>query len=178
MEFWNSLGQVSLLVLLIFLGIIFLFSLTVNLLSVPFLPTNKKRMKKMLEVADLKEDDLVFDLGSGDGRFVIEASKKVNYAVGFELNLFLNLWAWASAKIQKRTNVKFITQSFWQADLSKPTKVFVYLLGSIMTKMEDKFLNEAQDGLIIISNTFKFKNLKPIKEFPEDKIYVYKITKK
>ena len=178
MEILNSLGQVALIVLILFLAIIFIFGLTVNLLSVPFLPTNKKRMQKMLELGELNEDDIVFDLGSGDGRFVIEASKRgVKQAVGFELNFLLNIWARISAKIQKRNNTIFLTQSFWNADLSKPTKVFVYLLGSVMTKMEQKFLDEAQDGLIVISNTFKFKNIEPIKTFPEEKIYVYKIIK-
>jgi hypothetical protein len=179
MDFLNSLRDVIVISILISLiiGLVVIFAMM--LINIPFVPTRKKIMQKMLDAAKLEKKDIIFDLGSGDGRFIRQAAGKgIKKAVGFEVNLFLFLWSWSFSKILKQKNAFFIYKSFWKADLSKATKVFVYLLPSAMQKLEEKIFEEANDGLIVISNTFRFKKLEPIQVYEKEKIYVYEIKTK
>ncbi len=178
MDFLTSLRDVSIIASLIFSAILFISLLIFNLVGVPFVPTNRKKLKLMIDEANINSNDIVYDLGSGDGRMVIESAKAGSKnSIGFEINPFLNIWANIMAKIKKVDNTEFVTTSLWSADFSKPTKIFVYLLTSTMHKLEAKIMDEGQNGLIIISNTFKFKDLKPIKSFVKEKVYVYRIEK-
>lgn len=178
MEFFNSVKDVLIITLVLVIAIAVLSIFIVSMLSVPFVPTRRRILNQMLNIANLKSEDIVFDLGSGDGRAVIEAAQRgVKSAVGFEINVFLFLWSWLLSKIFRLKNSKFILKSFWNADLSKPTKIFVYLLPLTMQKLEEKILAEAQDGLVVVSNTFKFKNIEPERVLEKEKIYLYIIRK-
>lgn len=159
------------------LGFILLLSVFNTLLPVPFIPTGKKTANKMIEAADLKKTDTIYDLGSGDGRLVIMAAQKgVKSAVGFEINPFLNIWARIRARIKKVKNTVFFTKSVFAADLSKCDKLFVYLSTALMGKLEEKILDEMNDGALVISNTFTFKKLEPVKIIDKN-IKVYKVKK-
>jgi 16S rRNA A1518/A1519 N6-dimethyltransferase RsmA/KsgA/DIM1 with predicted DNA glycosylase/AP lyase activity len=159
--------------------LVFILALCVfnTLLPVPFIPTSKKTARKMVEAANLKETDSVYDLGSGDGRLILMAAEKgVKSAVGFEINPFLNMLARLKAKILKRKNTLFITQSVFAADLSKCDKLFIYMSTKIMKKLESKIMNEMKDGALVISNTFPFYDMKPIQVI-DNKIKIYRIQK-
>ena len=154
-----------------------MFSFFNMFLAAPFVPTSRKTVKKMIEMAELDKKDIVYDLGSGDGRLVIAAARKrVKKAVGFEINPLLNIYARIKSKILRLKNTTFLTKSIWSADLSKCNKLFVYLLPNSMTKLEAKILEEMKDGSYIVSHSFKFPNLEPVNEY-EGKIRVYKVDK-
>jgi hypothetical protein len=163
--------SILLIISLIFLG----FAIFGMLLAAPFVPSSKRKTKEMIEAANLQKDDVVYDLGSGDGRLVICAAKKgVKNAVGFELNFLLNLYATIKAKILKLDNTTFLNRSLWKADLSQCNKLFVYLLPGTMKKLQTKVLAEMKPGSLVISQSFSFPKLKPIKQVGKD-IFVYKI---
>ena len=149
-----------------------------NFTSAPFLPSNKKALNKMIEMADLNSDDIVYDLGSGDGKVVIAAARHgIKKAVGFETNPILNLIAKLNARFFKVKNVEFVTTNLFNADLSKCNKVFVYLLPKAMAKLETKIMEEMPNGGLVISNTFRFKNLVPTQSSESPRILIYKISK-
>jgi predicted RNA methylase len=146
-------------------------------LAAPFVPTSRKTVRKMIEAAELDKKDIVYDLGSGDGRLVIAAArKKVKKAVGFEINPLLNIYASIKAKILRLKNTTFITRSIWNSDLSKCNKLFVYLMPNSMNRLESKILSEMKEGSYIISHSFRFPNMEPIREI-DDKVRVYKVIK-
>lgn len=167
------LSIIALITSLIFLG----FCICNTFLAAPFVPSSRKTSRKMIDAADLKKDDIIYDLGSGDGRLVIMAARKgIKYAVGFEVNPLLNIFARIKAVLFRLPNTKFYTRSIWNADLSKCDKIFVYLLPKSMIKLEKKILEEMQEGSFIISHSFSFPSLKPIKEI-DNKVRVYQIKK-
>jgi ribosomal protein L11 methylase PrmA len=176
MDIFNAFGEIFLFSLVLVASIFFLIMIIISAIGVPFLPSSKRKVDLMISLANLNKDSIVYDLGSGDGRLVIEAAKKgVSHAVGFEINPILNLFARIRAYFLKLKNLTFFTKSMWKADLSKPDIIFLYLLPSVMLKLEEKLINEGKENMIIISNTFKFKKIPLIKEFEKEKIYVYKL---
>lgn len=135
----------------------------------------------MIEMADLKEGEIVYDLGCGDGRLLIEAEKKQNVeARGFEIApipfLIANIKKWtANAKI------KLNFSNFLKADLCDADVIFCYLGPDIMASLYQKIKKECKKGTRIISNTFRIPEVKPAKIRPKDlqkrvpTIYLYEI---
>ncbi|MBP9718593.1 class I SAM-dependent methyltransferase [Candidatus Gracilibacteria bacterium] len=135
----------------------------------------------MIEAAELKDGEHVYDLGCGDGRILIAAqrAKKV-HVVGFELAPLVYLLArvrlWA-AKCRAQLHLK----SFYKAQLQNADVIFCYLFPEVMEKLREKFFAECKPGTRIISHTFRMHGVEPYQVFPQDKktgmpsIYVYKI---
>lgn len=176
MEILNILRLVFFVVVLVIFFVFLVFSVGNIFLAAPFVPSSKKTSKRMIDAINLKKTDVVYDLGSGDGRLVILAARKgVKKAVGFEVNLLLNVWGRFKSKLLKLNNTVFITKSFWKADLSVCDKLFVYTSIKSMKRLEKKVLSEMKDGSYVISNTFSFPNLEPVEII--DNVKIYKINK-
>lgn len=124
-----------------------------------FVPLSQKTIDKMLRLADAKPDDLLFDLGSGDGRVVIAAAK--NYgtqAVGIEKSRIL---AWLSKRAIKENGVqdkvRIINADFFAQDLSQATIVTAYLSRRMNFRLEPKLRKELRDGTRILSADHTFE---------------------
>lgn len=135
----------------------------------PFVPTKKERIKKLLELLSLK-GKAFYELGSGDGRIVIEAAKMGAKAVGIEqsfLRVFYSKIKSASVKnahfIRRRTS--FIHGNIFNLDYSNADVVFIFLLPKGVEKLEEKLKKELKKGSLVVTQTFHFKNWKPYKKF-------------
>jgi hypothetical protein len=111
----------------------------------PFVPTPTRYAHIVVEALDVRKGDTVYELGSGDGRFVLAYAKCVPDAsyIGIERNPFLH----AVALVRKRIagnppNVEFRRGDFFKADLSGADKIYAYLLTSVMRELESKFESE------------------------------------
>lgn len=172
-EVLSGIGIITLF--LIFFSVIFFFLLA-YFIGAPYYPSSHKVTKRMIELAEINEDDVVYDFGSGDGRLILAAAKmKPKTAIGFEINPYLNLIAKSKALLSNTKNVSFITQSYTKAKLKKCTKLFVYLLPESMRKIEDKVFSTMPKGSLVITNTFHFKEHKPIYEDMKLKINIYEV---
>lgn len=160
--------------LLILGAILFIFNLFVPIIGgAPYLPTSKQRVKKMLEIAGLKSGEILIDMGSGDGRILIEAAQHGALAIGYEIDPILVYLA--RRKIKKLgldKQVKIYWRSFWRADLSKADVVTIYGITGMMKKMEKKLLKELKPGARICSYLFSFPRWDLEKK--ESGIYFYK----
>jgi SAM-dependent methyltransferase len=165
--------KIIILIVLLVISILFLlFSVFNMFLAAPFVPSSRKAVKKMIDAAELAPTDVVYDLGSGDGRLVLMAAKKgVQDAVGFELNPTLNVYARIRARFMGLSNTTFLTKTLWKADLSNCNKLFLYLLPKSMQQLESKILKEMPKGSYIISNSFSLRGLEPIKTIDAIKVY-------
>jgi SAM-dependent methyltransferase len=134
--------------------------------DVIFVPTPQPVVEAMLELAQVKRTDVVYDLGSGDGRIVITAAKKYGASgVGLEIDPALVKKARANAVAAGVSNrVRFATQNLFTADLSKATVVTLYLLQSINERLRPKLVRELKPGTRIVSHVF---NMGP--EWPPEK---------
>jgi predicted RNA methylase len=125
-----------------------------------FVPLSQKTIDEMLRMADARPGDLLFDLGSGDGRVVIAAAKNHGIqAVGIEKSRVL---AWLSKRAVRKNGVqdkvRIVNADFFEQDLSQATIVTAYLSRKINRRLEPKLRKELRDGTRIVSadHTFKF----------------------
>ena len=115
----------------------------------------------IIDFADIKKDDILYDLGSGDGRILVEAAKKNISVIGIEHNLLLN-WI-AKRKTRKLRNVKIIQGNIFRQDISKATIIVAYLSRKVTRKLQEKIKRETKDGTKIILVDHPFINWKPVK---------------
>ncbi len=127
----------------------------------PYFPSLKPHVRAALDLLDLKEGDVVYDLGCGDGKFLKAAAKKGATAIGYELNPFMFLYSWLTTRrYGRRVKVRF--GNFWRADISKADAIFVFLLDKYMSKLDTKLKKESKRGLKLVSHTFKIPGKKII----------------
>jgi predicted RNA methylase len=125
-------------------------------LDVPYVPTPPDVVEKMLEMADVGKDDIVYDLGSGDGRIVIAAaSKRGATGVGINLNPERVAEAKENAK-QARVDdkVKFRVGDLYKTDLSDATVVTPYLLSSVNRELRPQLWKQLDVGTRVVSHAF------------------------
>jgi len=134
--------------------------------DVIYVPTPQPVVDAMLELAQVKKTDVVYDLGSGDGRIVIAAAKKYGATgVGFEIDPALVKKARENAAAAGVSNrVRFVTQDLFTADLSRASVVTLYLLQSINERLRPKLVRQLKPGARIVSHVF---NMGP--EWPAEK---------
>ena len=115
--------------------------------GVPFISTNKRDFKAILEAVELKPGEIIYDLGCGKAHLLIYASKYFGAkGIGYELSLWPYLWAKLKIYLSK-ADVKIFRQNFFKADLSQADVVFCYLFPEVMAKLELKFAQELKRGL-------------------------------
>lgn len=128
----------------------------------PYVPTKMARIRKILKLAGLKKDNIFWELGSGDGRVVIEAAKMGAKSYGVEQSLLRVLWSrW---KARKLPNAKFIHGDIFKQDFSSADIVFIFLLPKGVEKLETILKRNLKKGARVITQTFHFKTWKPIKK--------------
>ena len=129
----------------------------------PYVPSSHERVTQMLTIANVNEDDVVNDLGCGDGRIVITAAKEFGVrGVGIDIN---------PARISKSKenaikegvtdNVRFIKQDLFEADISEATVVTLYLTQLVNLKLRPKLLRELKPGTRLTSHNFDMGEWKP-----------------
>ena len=123
----------------------------------PYVPTPQSLVNSMLELVEAGPEDVLYDLGCGDGRFLITAVDEfdVKKAVGYELNK--HLYDVAEDNVAKRgliDKIRIESGDFMDADFSEATIITLYLTTSGNAKLRPKFKEELQPGTRIISHDF------------------------
>jgi predicted O-methyltransferase YrrM len=131
--------------------------------DVPYVPTPKEVVDRMLQLANVTGDDTLYDLGSGDGRIVITAAQRYGTrATGIDINPELVQQSQANAQAANVADrVEFVQQDLFQTDLSKATVVTLYLLPDINLKLRPKLLRELKPGTRIVSHDFNMGEWEP-----------------
>lgn len=125
-------------------------------LDVPYVPTPPEVVDKMLELAKVSKNDVVYDLGSGDGRIVITAAKKHGArGVGYDLNPERVKEARANAKAAGVADkVTFKNEDLLKADFSDATVVTLYLLTSVNKSLRPQLWKQLDVGTRVVSHAF------------------------
>lgn len=140
-----------------------------------FVPLPMYTVRKILRLAKIRKNDILYDLGSGDGRVVIEAAKRYGIkTVGIEKNKLL---AWISRMKVKRNEienrVKIINGDIFKQDLSDASIVVVYLTQKLNEKLKPKLERELKKGTRVISASHVFKGWKEVKKIKTGHFYTY-----
>jgi protein-L-isoaspartate O-methyltransferase len=124
--------------------------------DVVYVPTPQPVVDAMLELAQVKPTDVVYDLGSGDGRIVITAAKKYGArGVGVEIDPALVKKARANATAAGvGDKVRFISQDLFTVDVRPASVVTLYLLQSINERLRPKLVRELKPGSRVVSHVF------------------------
>ena len=129
-----------------------------------FVPTPQDVVEKMLELADVNKSDVLFDLGSGDGRIVTAAAKKHGCrAIGYELDKELVASSRENAREARvESLVTFENKDLFTADLSGADVLAVYLLPQQLQKLLPQ-IEKMKPGSRIVSHQFEIPGIKPDK---------------
>lgn len=150
--------------------------------DVPYVPTPTEVVEQMLKVARVNSKDVVYDLGSGDGRIVITAAQKFGArGTGIDINPQLVQKAKENAKQAGVSDrVKFVQQDLFKTNLRNATVVTLYLLPSVNLQLRPKLLQELRPGTRIVSHAFDMGDWKPQKELDVNgrKIYYWVVPEK
>lgn len=132
---------------------------------VPFVPTPQEVVDKMLETAEVKKGDVVYDLGSGDGRIVITAARKYAVrAVGFEIDPDLIKKSRENIRKEGLQQIAEIRQQdILTVDVSGATVVTMYLLPEVNLQLRPTLLRQLKPGSRIVSHAFDMGDWKPDK---------------
>src|SRR3990170_8075953 len=133
--------------------------------EIPFVPTPIEVIDRMLELAEVKKGDVVYDLGSGDGRIVIRAAKKYGVrAVGIEMDRHLLAKARQSPQAEGVAHlVEFRAEDALKTDLSPATIVTLYMLPWFNEAMKPNFRKYLKPGSRIVAHDFGIEGWKPDK---------------
>jgi SAM-dependent methyltransferase len=131
--------------------------------DVPYVPTRAAVVDRMLELAEVDGDDLVFDLGSGDGRIVIRAAQRFGArARGYELDPLLVRASRASAvRAGVEDRVEFIAGDLFDADLHDATAVTLFLLPTVNLALRPRLLAELAPGTPVVSHMWDMGEWRP-----------------
>ncbi|MBW1989239.1 MAG: class I SAM-dependent methyltransferase [Deltaproteobacteria bacterium] len=146
-----------------------------------FVSTSRTRVDAFLDAVPMGEDDLLVDLGCGDGRVLARANQRFGVAaVGFEVNPAAVLLAKARCLLLPGVRVRW--KNFFSADLSQATVVFCYLFPDVAKRVAEKLAAECAPGTWVASANFPLPGflpervLRPKGPRQGDPIYLYRMN--
>jgi trans-aconitate methyltransferase len=138
--------------------------------DIHFTPTRQRVADAMLKLAEVTPDDVVYDLGSGDGRIVMLAAQKYGArGVGVEIDHELVEMSRQIARDgDVESKVTFLENDFFTTDISSATVVMLYLSESVNRRLEPKLRAELLPGTRIVSHQFPIGDWRPTRTLRVD----------
>lgn len=138
----------------------------------PFVPLEPEVVEEVMRLAKIKEGEVFYELGSGDGRMSIQAGLRGAKVYGIEIDFF-RVWysrVWVFL-LGMRKNVHIVRNNFFDLDLRNADVVYMYLLQETNDKLEKKLEDELKKGCRVISVAFNFPHWKPKEVSPIGPVY-------
>jgi hypothetical protein len=147
--------------------------------EVPYVATREDIVEEMLRMAAVTKDDVVYDLGCGDGRIVTTAAKEFGaQGVGIDINPARVAESNENARAAGVADrVKFIEGDLFRADLSRATVVTLYLLPSVNLRLRPKLERELRAGARVVSHNYDMGDWEPVRQtqIGDHKVYLWVI---
>jgi precorrin-6B methylase 2 len=143
--------------------------------DVPYVPTRQTVVDGMLKLAKVTKNDVLYDLGCGDGRIVITAAKQYGATgTGIDINPERIKEANKNAEAAKVTDkVKFVQGDLFETDFSKASVVTLYLLPAVNLKLRPILLKQLKPGTRIVSHAFDMGDWQPEQKVEVDGSTIY-----
>jgi hypothetical protein len=141
----------------------------------PYVPTPAVIVDRMLELARIRPDDVVMDLGSGDGRIPIEAVTRHGARAGVGIDIDARLVDLANANAAAAgvgDRVKFVRGDLFETRLGGATVVTTYLLPNMVTRLVPKMLDELPVGARVVAHDY------PLSPWPHDRVVSFELAEK
>lgn len=166
--------EILIYILITFL-LVFFWLVYTRAFGAEFVEASEQVRKVALKMLKLNKKDIFYDLGSGTGSLLLEASPKVKQAIGIEIDPIRFLISYLKIKIKKAKNVKIIFGNLFNVPLNDATKIFVFLSKEANEKLVQKLRNEIKERATVVSYKWPIKNLKAIKKNKKYRLYKHKI---
>ena len=146
------------------------------ILDVPFIPTDEKIVHAMLDLAEVSSQDVLYDLGCGDGRIVVAAALERNTrGIGIDVD---PMRITEAIEYAQHTGVEYLTHfmegDLLEADFSQATVVTLYLLDLVNVQLRPRLLDELRPGTRIVSHAFNMGDWKADERQSMGSINIYK----
>jgi len=154
--------------------------LALLLVRVPFVPTPRNRVQKIIQELDVTTGMKFYDIGCGDGRFLFAAIQAGANATGYEVSAsaltraYINKWI-------LRSSARIYLKNFYTQNLADADAVFCFLLDTVMPRVEEKLIAELKPGTVVGSYGFQMPSWQPERVVvfdPENKkaskLYIYR----
>ena len=149
--------------------------------DVIFVPTREAVVEAMLKAAKVGPNDIVYDLGCGDGRIVVAAAKLGARGVGIDIDPQRIAEAKENAKAAGvEGKVDFRLGDLFEADIREASVVTLYLLPSLNVKLKPRLMEQLRPGTRIVSHDFDMGDWQPDETIAVDgkTVYLWTIPKK
>jgi SAM-dependent methyltransferase len=150
--------------------------------DVPYVPTPQPVVDKMLEMAQVKDGDVVYDLGCGDGRIIVTAAKQHGAkGIGVDIDPERIKECHENAKAAGvEDKVKFIQQDLFTMEFKDANVLAMYLLPSVNVKLRPKILSDMKPGSRVVSHSFDMDDWQPddVQEVESSTIYYWVVPAK
>jgi SAM-dependent methyltransferase len=132
-------------------------------LDVPYVPTHERIVNEMLKIANVGKNDVLYDLGCGDGRIPITAAKRFGTrGVGVDIDPQRVTEARENAVKEGVTDrVKFFQQDLFDTDIKDATVVTLYLLPDINLRLRPRLLSDLKPGTRVVSHNYDMGDWQP-----------------
>jgi hypothetical protein len=139
----------------------------------PYVPTKMAKVIPVLKKAGVKKGMIFYELGSGDGRLVLEAAKLGAVANGVEQSWVRVWYSRYQAQKEKLKDASFFHGDIFARNYYPADVVYIFMLPKAVDRLETKLKKELKKGAVVITQTFHFKKWKPYQ-----KIYIEEKNKK
>lgn len=167
----------ALLILVVAFAIFVIWS---SIIGAGWEPTSHRKVRRMLEMSGAGSSDVVYDLGSGDGRIVLEAARTYHArAVGVEADPLRVLFSRLEvALLHLKGRVRVVWGNFFHFDLSEATIVTLFLSQGTNQRLKSKFMAELKPGTRVVSHVWTFDDWTPVSRDIENKLFLYVIQER
>ena len=140
----------------------------------PWWRTNKKVAKAVCRLADVSNEDIVYELGSGDGEFILTAAKQFHCKKGIGIEIDYSRFFVSKFKklLRKVDNAEFIRKDFKKVELHDATVVYFYLVPAVIKRIMPKLKKELKPGTKIVSLKYTVP-MRLNKKDAKNKLYLY-----
>lgn len=137
----------------------------------PYVPTSMEHIRKILKLAGVKKGKIFYELGSGDGRVVYEASRLGAISSGIEQS-WLRVWysRW-KAKKSNLSDIFFYHGDIFRRHYYPADTVYIFLLQPAVNRLEKKLQEELKKGAVVITQRYHFRDWKPFKTVGDFYLY-------
>jgi SAM-dependent methyltransferase len=165
-------------ILLFVIGMLWI--LVPALYGLPLVPTKLSRIRKALKLVNLQRDEVLYDLGSGDGRVLIIAAREFGaQAVGIEIGPVQRAVSWAQVLYNGvKYKVRIEAGNFYKADLGAADVVFVYATSKEVKKLAAHLEKQMKPGSRLVSISADFPEWEPSAFDDRELIFVYEMPPK
>lgn len=150
---------VVLLILLFAILLSFFYSVV---RAISWVPMWTKDINTILDLAEVKQDDKVYDLGCGDGKVVFAAADRGARAEGLEISVLPYLIA-NIKKVISRNKAKISFKDFWMTDLSDADLVYFFLIPRIYPKLKNKLEKDLKPGAKVVAYVWPIEGWEPVR---------------